>query len=129
MAARRTERAPVELHAPGRIHHVAIVASLPPLHANQAASQRGVGTLEKSLVMLKALNQLGFGRQGSGLGCFAFFECHVRSLHFVRPVARLLVAKVHSGGDVDDDVAFALGVPRDGQLGVLAIDLLGDALR
>lgn len=50
-----------------RVHHVAIVASLPSLHANQAASQRGVGTLEKSLVMLKALNELGFGRQGSGL--------------------------------------------------------------
>ncbi len=50
-----------------RLHGVAIVASLPSLDPAQAAAQRGAGSLEKSLAMLKALNELGYGRQGSGL--------------------------------------------------------------
>jgi radical SAM/Cys-rich protein len=48
-------------------HRVLLVASLPSLNTGQAASQRGTGTLEKSLAMLRFLNELGFGREGSGL--------------------------------------------------------------
>lgn len=50
-----------------KFHHVVIVASLPSLNADQAASQRGAGSLEKSLAMLRFLNELGFGRTDSGL--------------------------------------------------------------
>ncbi len=50
-----------------KMHRVELVASLPSLNAGQAASQRGTGTLEKSLAMLRFLNELGFGREGSGL--------------------------------------------------------------
>jgi len=50
-----------------KTHRAVIVASLPSLNAGQAASQRGTGTLEKSLAMLRSLNELGFGREGSGL--------------------------------------------------------------
>lgn len=50
-----------------KANRAVIVASLPSLNAGQIASQRGVGTLEKSLVMLRSLNDLGFGQDGSGL--------------------------------------------------------------
>jgi radical SAM/Cys-rich protein len=49
------------------LHRVVIVASLPSLNADQAASQRGAGSLEKSLTMLRFLNDLGYGRKDSGL--------------------------------------------------------------
>ncbi|MBU5613877.1 arsenosugar biosynthesis radical SAM (seleno)protein ArsS [Geomonas azotofigens] len=48
-------------------HRVVLVASLPSLHAGQAAAQRGTGSLEKSLEMLKVLNALGYGREGGDL--------------------------------------------------------------
>ena len=44
-------------------HHVAVVASLPSLNAEQTVAQRGTGTLEKSLEMLRFLNGLGFGQE------------------------------------------------------------------
>ena len=50
-----------------KLHRVVIVASVPSLDAAQAAAQRGAGTLEKSLAMLRSLNELGYGRQGTGL--------------------------------------------------------------
>lgn len=50
-----------------KAHRAVIVASLPSLNAGQIASQRGMGTLEKSLMMLRHLNDLGFGQDGSGL--------------------------------------------------------------
>jgi radical SAM/Cys-rich protein len=48
-------------------HRVVVVASLPSLDPGQAAAQRGAGTLDKSLAMLRVLNALGYGREGSGL--------------------------------------------------------------
>jgi radical SAM/Cys-rich protein len=48
-------------------HRVVVVASLPSLDADQAAAQRGAGTLQRSLSMLRVLNELGFGRSGSDL--------------------------------------------------------------
>ena len=50
-----------------KMNRVAIVASLPSLDRGQAASQRGAGSLEKSLAMLRSLNELGFGQKDSGL--------------------------------------------------------------
>lgn len=50
-----------------KMHQVVIVASLPSLNVRQAVSQRGEGTLEKSFAMLKHLNEIGYGREGSGL--------------------------------------------------------------
>ncbi len=46
---------------------VALVASLPSLSASQAESQRGAGVLDRSLAMLRRLNILGYGQEGSGL--------------------------------------------------------------
>ena len=48
-------------------HQVVVVASLPSLEASQTEYQRGPGVLEKSLAMLKILNGIGYGRDGSGL--------------------------------------------------------------
>lgn len=48
-------------------HQAAIVASLPSLNVRQVVSQRGEGTLEKCFAMLKHLNEIGYGREGSGL--------------------------------------------------------------
>lgn len=50
-----------------RQHHVTIVASLPAVNAAQTASQRGTGTWETSIEMLRRLNSLGYGIEGSGL--------------------------------------------------------------
>ena len=46
---------------------VAIVASLPAINAAQAESQRGSGTWETSIAVLKRLNGIGYGIEGSGL--------------------------------------------------------------
>jgi radical SAM/Cys-rich protein len=46
---------------------VVIVSSFPAVNASQTDSQRGKGTFEKSIQMLKRLNALGYGQPGSGL--------------------------------------------------------------
>ncbi|MEW6139035.1 MAG: arsenosugar biosynthesis radical SAM (seleno)protein ArsS [Thermodesulfobacteriota bacterium] len=48
-------------------HRVVIVASFPAVSASQTDAQRGKGVLEKSVSMLKKLNNLGYGRDGTGL--------------------------------------------------------------
>jgi radical SAM/Cys-rich protein len=46
---------------------VAIVASLPAVNTSQTAAQRGRGTWETSIAMLRHLNDRGYGVEGSGL--------------------------------------------------------------
>jgi radical SAM/Cys-rich protein len=46
---------------------VEIVASLPYYRAAQTDAQRGEGIFDKSIEALRRLNQLGYGREGSGL--------------------------------------------------------------
>jgi len=48
-------------------HRVEIVASLPCYSADNVDRQRGKGVFDKSIVALRKLNALGYGRQGSGL--------------------------------------------------------------
>ena len=48
-------------------HRVEIVASLPYYRASQTDAQRGEGIFDKSIEALRLLNQLGYGREGSGL--------------------------------------------------------------
>jgi radical SAM/Cys-rich protein len=48
-------------------NRVVIVASFPSLNLNQTDSQRGDGIFEQSIAVLKALNAVGYGRNGSGL--------------------------------------------------------------
>jgi radical SAM/Cys-rich protein len=50
-----------------RAHRVAIVASFPSTSASQTDAQRGKGVGERSVGMLRKLNALGWGREGSGL--------------------------------------------------------------
>ncbi len=50
-----------------RDHRVAIVASLPAVNRSQCDAQRGDGSWETSLTMLRELNTLGYGIPGSGL--------------------------------------------------------------
>jgi radical SAM/Cys-rich protein len=50
-----------------RRHGVSIVASLPATNESQTEAQRGHGTWDKSISMLKLLNGLGYGKEGSGL--------------------------------------------------------------
>jgi radical SAM/Cys-rich protein len=50
-----------------KTHRVVIVASFPSLNLNQMNAQRGAGIFEESTAMLKALNSLGYGRDGTGL--------------------------------------------------------------
>ncbi len=51
-------------------HRVALVASFPSLNAAQADSQRGEGVWQRSLAMLRELNDRGYGVEGSGLDLF-----------------------------------------------------------
>lgn len=46
---------------------VVLVASLPATNAAQTDSMRGNGVWERSLTVLRELNELGYGRQGTGL--------------------------------------------------------------
>jgi radical SAM/Cys-rich protein len=48
-------------------HRVEVVASLPYFRAAQTDAQRGDGVFDKSIEALHVLNQLGYGREGSGL--------------------------------------------------------------
>jgi radical SAM/Cys-rich protein len=48
-------------------HRVEIVASLPHYSESQTDAQRGEGTFRESLEALRRLNDLGYGREGSGL--------------------------------------------------------------
>jgi len=50
-----------------RERRVAIVASFPSLSPSQVEAQRGAGVFEGSLRGLRLLNQIGWGRPGSGL--------------------------------------------------------------
>jgi radical SAM/Cys-rich protein len=50
-----------------REHRVVIVASLPAVNASQSESQRGGGTWETSMAVLRRLNGIGYGMEGSGL--------------------------------------------------------------
>ena len=46
---------------------VTVVASLPCYDAANVDRQRGIGVFERSMAALQQLNQLGYGRRGSGL--------------------------------------------------------------
>ena len=48
-------------------HRVVIVASFPSLNVTQTDSQRGDGIFEESITVLRELNAIGYGRNGSGL--------------------------------------------------------------
>ena len=50
-----------------RDRRAVIVASLPAVNASQTESQRGSGTWETSLAVLRQLNGIGYGVTGSGL--------------------------------------------------------------
>jgi radical SAM/Cys-rich protein len=50
-----------------KVNQVVIVGSFPSASASQNDSQRGTGVLEKSIAMLRKLNDLGYGRDGTGL--------------------------------------------------------------
>lgn len=48
-------------------HTVEVVASLPCYSVDNVDKQRGKGVFDKSIAALQQLNQLGYGREGSGL--------------------------------------------------------------
>lgn len=48
-------------------NRVVIVASFPAVSPSQTDSQRGKGVMDRSVSMLKQLNKLGYGREGTGL--------------------------------------------------------------
>jgi radical SAM/Cys-rich protein len=48
-------------------HDVVIVASFPSLNVTQSDSQRGAGIFKESIEVLKKLNDIGYGPNGSGL--------------------------------------------------------------
>lgn len=48
-------------------HQVEVIASLPYYRAAQTDAQRGDGVFDKSIRALRMLNDLGYGREGSGL--------------------------------------------------------------
>ena len=50
-----------------RNNRVVIVASFPSPNSSQTEAQRGTGVFETSINTLKMLNELGYGREGSGL--------------------------------------------------------------
>lgn len=50
-----------------RQYRVVITASFPALNEAQAESQRGNGVFQQSIAVLKSLNEMGYGQDGSGL--------------------------------------------------------------
>jgi radical SAM/Cys-rich protein len=62
-------RLPAYADLPGFLaeHRVEVVASLPSFAARQTDAQRGEGVFEDSIAALRRFNELGYGREGSGL--------------------------------------------------------------
>lgn len=56
-----------QLIAPLKSHRVVMVASFPSLNLSQTDAQRGDGIFEESIAVLRELNTMGYGRQGTGL--------------------------------------------------------------
>jgi radical SAM/Cys-rich protein len=56
-----------DLIAEYRRHRVALLASFPSFNAGQADGQRGAGSLEAAVHMLRRLNTEGYGQPGAGL--------------------------------------------------------------
>lgn len=48
-------------------HRVEVIASLPSYQTSQTDAQRGEGVFNKSMEALRLLNQLGYGKEGTGL--------------------------------------------------------------
>lgn len=48
-------------------HQVEVIASLPSFRSSQTDAQRGDGVFDKSTRALQLLNQLGYGKEGTGL--------------------------------------------------------------
>ena len=48
-------------------HKIEVISSLPYFSASKTDSQRGEGVFEKSIRALKLLNDVGYGKEGSGL--------------------------------------------------------------
>jgi radical SAM/Cys-rich protein len=48
-------------------HQVEVIASLPYYRAAQTDAQRGEGVFDKSIAALRKLNELGYGKEGTGL--------------------------------------------------------------
>ena len=48
-------------------YQVEVIASLPYYRASQTDAQRGKGAFERSVAALRRLNELGYGREGTGL--------------------------------------------------------------
>lgn len=48
-------------------HNVNVVSSLPSFTARRTDAQRGDGVFEKSIEALKMLNEIGYGKEGTGL--------------------------------------------------------------
>jgi len=48
-------------------HQVEVIASLPYFRASQTDAQRGDGVFEKSIAAIRKLNDLGYGKPGTGL--------------------------------------------------------------
>ena len=48
-------------------HRVQVIASLPSYQASQTDAQRGEGVFQKSVEALRLLNDLGYGKEGTGL--------------------------------------------------------------
>lgn len=48
-------------------NRVALVASLPAVSRSQTDAQRGSGAWDTCIIVLKRLNEIGYGREGSGL--------------------------------------------------------------
>ncbi|MBT8196762.1 MAG: arsenosugar biosynthesis radical SAM protein ArsS, partial [Bacteroidia bacterium] len=50
-----------------KAHNIEVVSSLPYFNAARTDSQRGNGVFEKSIKALQMLNDVGYGKEGSGL--------------------------------------------------------------
>ena len=48
-------------------HHVEVIASLPSYAHRQTDAQRGDGVFEQSILALQRFNELGYGKEGTGL--------------------------------------------------------------
>lgn len=90
-------------------HEVEVVSSLPYFSAAKTDSQRGEGVFEKSIKALKMLNEVGYGKEGTGLILNLVYN---PSGAFMPPsqegLEKEFKQKLKNGYDIDFNALFAI---------------------
>jgi radical SAM/Cys-rich protein len=90
-------------------HQVEVISSLPYFSARRTDSQRGEGVFERSIRALKMLNEVGYGKEGSGLSLHLVYNPSGAFLPAgQQELERQFKEKLKKGYDIDFNNLFTI---------------------